>query len=139
MGEGPSKPGKLYSPLLVAVATLLGAPVAGCILVGHNLRALGKRSAAWQWLLWGVVGTAALLIVAYFLPDRFPNSALPIGYTLGMYYGVKHAHGAEFDTHIATGGARASAWAAVGVGLTCLVAILGVLFLAILALPEGQP
>jgi len=132
----PIKPVRLHSPTMITVATVLGAPIAGCILLAHNLRALGKRSVAREWLLGGLVATALIMVVAYFLPDRFPRMALPIGYILGMQQAVKHAHGAEYEAYIAAGGAKAPAWIAVVVGLVCMLAILVAVLLVILALPE---
>ena len=95
---------------------MLGAPVAGCILLAHNFRAIGKPSAARQWLIWGTLGTALLIVVAFFLPEKFPHMALPIGYTMGMRQAVKQVHGPEYAQHIALGAAKAPAWKAVGVG-----------------------
>jgi hypothetical protein len=132
MGERPNTSARLYSPALMTVATFLGAPVAGCILLAHNYRVLGKQSAARHWLIWGSIGTALLLVVAYFLPDKFPHMALPIGYTVGMHQAVKQVHGAEYAAHIAAGGAKGSVWAAVGVGLACFCTILGVFVLVVL-------
>jgi hypothetical protein len=127
---------RLYSPTLITVATLLGAPVAGCILLAHNFRVLGRHSAARQWLVGGSVGTAVLLVVGYFLPDNFPNMVLPISYTMGMHQAVKQLQGAEYASHLARGGAKGSAWMAVGTGLACLCAIVGIVLLVALVLPE---
>lgn len=136
MSETQNTSVKLYSPVLITVATLLGTPVAGCILVAHNLRALGRHSAARQWLILGSVGTAVLLVIAYFLPANFPNMVLPIGYIVGMYQAVKQMHGADYAGHIANGGAKGSAWMAVWVGLACLCAIFGIIFLVVMVVPS---
>ncbi len=128
----------LYSPGLITAATILGAPVAGCILLAHNYRSLGMKSSARQLLLWGILGTAGLLVVAFFLPDKFPHMVLPIGYTMGMREAVKQLHGKEYESHVASGGAKGSAWKAVGIGVGCLCAIMAVLFLVIMIVPAEQ-
>ena len=127
---------RLYSPALITLATFLGAPVAGCILLAHNYRALGKTATARQILIWGTLGTVLLLVVAFFLPDNFPNSALPIGYTVGMNQAVKKVHGKDYESHIASGGAKGSTWKAILTGVGCLCVIIAILLLIVFVGPE---
>jgi hypothetical protein len=127
MNEPSSPSVKLYSPALITLATFLGAPVAGCILLAHNNRMLGRRAAARQWLLWGTVGTALLLVVAFLLPDKLPHYVLPIGYTVAMHQVVERLYGPEYTRHIDNGGPAGSAWKAVGIGLASFCAIMAVI------------
>ena len=129
---------RLYSPALITVATLLGAPVAGCILLAHNYRSLGKQATAKQLLIWGTLGTALLLVVAFFLPENFPNKVIPIAYTAGMHQAVKQLHRKDYESHIENGGAKGSTWKAIITGVGCLCAIFVIIFLVLLVLP-GEP
>ena len=126
---------RLYSPALVTVATLIGAPVAGCILLAHNYRSLGRQSTAIQLLIWGTLGTVLLLVMSYFLPENFPNGVLPIGYTVGMYLLAKQLQGKDYESHIANGGVKGSTWKAVVTGVGCLCAILAITFVMVFLMP----
>jgi hypothetical protein len=131
MNESRNDTAYLYSPALITLATVLGAPVAGCILLAQNYRVIGKQATAKQILLWGIFGTILLLVVASLLPDTFPNIVLPAGYTIGMYQAVKRSHGKDYQTYLANGGAKGPIWKAVFTGILCLIAILVMVFLAV--------
>jgi hypothetical protein len=132
MFETSSATGALFSPKQIATAAFLGAPIAACWFLSRNYRALDQGRSAVQSLLWGVLGTAALLGISFFLPDNFPNQALPLGYTFGLYQFAKRMQGETVAEHVATGGRLGSWWKVVGVSLVFLVliviAIFGVVF-----------
>lgn len=116
---------KLYSAKAIAIATFIGAPIAGCILLAHNTRKLGDARSASMTLIWGIVTTAVLMIVCYFLPEKFPNSVIPIAYTVTIYKFAKQRQAEALLEHIKRGGSLASGWAAAGIGLAmlCLIVI----------------
>lgn len=126
---------RLYSPGQIAFAGFLGSPIAACWLFARNYRQLGQPKSAHQWLLWGVVGTVILFIIASFLPDSVPNLALPIGYTVGFLNAAKRIHGSAIAEHLAVGGRLDSWWAVVGVGVLCLVIVVAVIVGVVLLLP----
>jgi len=129
---------KLYSPGQIALAAFLGSPLAGCWFWSRNYLRLGQSSSSTQCLIWGAVGTVALLAISFFLPERFPDQAIPIGYTFGLLQAAKHTHGSIVAQHLSAGGRLGSWWAVVGISLLFLVIVLAILFGVILLLPDEQ-
>ena len=134
--DATPNPAKLYSPGQMAWATFLGAPVAGCLLLAFNNWRLGNQSSARVAVAFGVVSTILLLVLAFVLPEKFPNKVIPAVYTIGMFHAAKSLQGNAFESHVARGGATASTWKATGVGVMCLVGVLVVIFAAFMILPE---
>jgi len=129
---------KLYSPGQIALAALLGSPLAACWFWSRNYRQLDQPRSANQCLIWGIAGTAVLLTVSFFLPEHFPNSAIPIGYTMGLRQAAKQIHGDTITQHISAGGRLGSWWAVVGVSIGCLLLVLAVIFGVVLLLPDAH-
>lgn len=71
---------KLYSPIQVLSGSFFGGPGAVVYVLWKNFRVLGNSSAATQTLVWGGLFIIAIFLVMPFLPERFPNYALPIAY-----------------------------------------------------------
>ncbi len=88
--ESSEVAGRLFSVGQITLATFLGMPIAGCLLLAQNYRELGKGGVAWQSLAAGVASTILLLLIAFFLPENFPNMALPVAYCIGMQQLVKY-------------------------------------------------
>ena len=135
--------GKLFSTGQITLATFLGAPLAGCLLLARNQQVLGKGAAAWQPLVVGGITTTLLFIIALLLPENVPGVGLPIGSCIGMYYYAKQWQGGAIETHLKAG-ARQGSWAAVvALGIGCSVVLVGLLIAAALtfdigAAPEGE-
>jgi hypothetical protein len=129
---------KLYSPGQIALAAFLGSPLAACWFFARNYRQLDQPKIAKQYLIWGGIGTAAMLVIAFFLPDRFPNSVIPIGYTLGLFQAAKHIHGTTVARHVSAGGSLGSWWSVVGVSLLILTIVLAAVFGVVFILPDEQ-
>ncbi|MCB1208660.1 MAG: hypothetical protein KDK97_04995 [Verrucomicrobiales bacterium] len=127
---------KLYSSGQVAWSTFLGSPFAGCLLLATNFRRFGKSKASNVTLVAGFIGTALLLVLSYFLPDNIPTSALSGGSIFGMYQVAKALQGKIYEERIALGGVKASAWAATGIGLLCMICLLGIIFGIAFVVPE---
>jgi|SRR6516165_5607473 hypothetical protein len=134
-----SPPYKLYSAKAITLATFLGAPIAGCILLAHNFRKLGDTRAATAAVIWGIVITAVIMIVCFFLPEKFPNSVIPAVYTVSMYQFVKHRQAEALSEHVKHGGSLASAWAAAGIGLVWLCLLLLLCFGVFFVIDMIQP
>ena len=75
------------------------------------------------------------LIIAFLLPERFPGHIIPLAYSFAILHTAKRLQGDTYAEHIAAGGPRRSWWAAVGIGLLCLVIVFGVIFAAVYFLP----
>lgn len=115
--------GKLFTVGQITLATFLGMPIAGCLLLAQNYRELGNGGAAWQSLAAGSASTLLLLLIAFSLPENFPNMALPVAYCFGMRQLVNYLQGSEIANR------RQGSWAvAVALGLGCLVIIFGLIF-----------
>ncbi len=128
-----------FSPAQIAVATFIGAPSAGCWLMAHNFLAEGKPSLAGKWKLGGIVGTVVLLILSSFLPASVPNSALPIGYTIGLLQAAKHLFGTQVSLRIEAGHASGSWWKVIGVAVVSLAIIVATLIGAVMLLSNEVP
>jgi hypothetical protein len=76
--------GKLYSLGQIMLATFLGAPLAGSLLVAAKLSSAAEIESAWRAITCGLVSTILLLIVSLLLLERFPNSLLPVIYCIAM-------------------------------------------------------
>ncbi len=87
--------GNLFSVGQITLATFLGMPIAGCLLLARNYRELGNGGAAWQSLAAGIASTILLLLIAFWLPENFPNMALPVAYCFGMRQLVNYLQGSE--------------------------------------------
>ena len=111
----------LYTPQQVSVASFIGGPLAGCILIGSNQAARGEpRARSWTILL-GVVATIVVLGVGFALPEHFPNSVLPIAYT-GALYGVAQAIEQRHPNQLSSAN-RQPYWKVIGIGFACLVVL----------------
>ena len=126
----------LYSSGHVAWASFLGSPVAGGILMGINYFRLRKPAAGYISLIVGLILAVGFMVLAFYLPDGFPNSVLPIVSTLGMYQAAKLSQGEQYNEHLAYGGAKGSAWVATGIGLLCMIIVLALIFGVLLSVPE---
>jgi hypothetical protein len=76
---------KVYSPGQVAVGSFIGGPIAAIYVIKKNFDALGNKADASKTVLWGAVFVVFLLVLLPFLPDNFPNAALPVAYTLAAW------------------------------------------------------
>jgi hypothetical protein len=129
--------GRLYSPGQVALATLLGAPIAGALLLAANYRELGEVNAPRKAVVWGLVGTVLLLMLSFVLPDSLPNSTLPMSTAITVFLLAKNLQGTLYDSHVGAGGPKHSSWRAAGIGAACCIAILLIMFCLLLILPDA--
>lgn len=103
--------GRLYSEWQTALATWLGSPLAGCLLLARNYEVLENRRAAWQSLAAGVAGTLLLFAVIVVLPENFPaGRGISIATGFAMHQITKQLQGAAIDEHLKAGGEKGS-WA----------------------------
>jgi hypothetical protein len=82
--QPPTRP-TLYTPGQVALASFLGSPIAGALLIAGNFRRLGRPDRSWLAVLLGLLATVAILALAFVLPEKFPNSVLPAAYTGALW------------------------------------------------------
>lgn len=123
---------RLYTPGQVALAALLGAPLAGAILVAFTFKRLGRLRAAKAALILGALGTAMAFVVGWLLPDRIGYTIKSLPWVFATYYIAKGFLEPLVAAHMRAGGKRASWWAAAGIGAATGVLILLVGFAGVL-------
>jgi hypothetical protein len=114
----------LYKPSHVALATFLGTPLGGSIVLALNERRLGRKQSAVIALLVGVVTAAALVGLAFALPKNVPGAPLGIAAIVAMRFWAQKRQAAVVSAHHTAGGKIGSAWAAAGIGLASLTAVM---------------
>jgi hypothetical protein len=118
--ELPKTAVNLFSVGQITLATFLGMPKAGCLLLARNYREIGNGRAAWQSFAAGIASTTLLLFIAFRLPENFPNGALPFAYCFGMR---------QIASYLQRGGvvnSRKGSWTVtVASGVGCLIVIFG--------------
>jgi hypothetical protein len=125
----PPLPGyALYDGNSVGLATILGGPAAGAILMAANYRRLGKGGRAATVLVAGLLVTAVVVGLGSFIPAGL-SSAVAIGLFVGIRAAAKAVQGPAVEEHVRLGGRLGSKWAAVGLGLGML-AIIGAGYIA---------
>ena len=118
----------LFDSTSVALATLLGSPVAGTGLMALNYQRLGKKNAAIAALAIGMAATG----IAIAFGDRIPTYAttgVGVGLLVATSNLAKSFQGPAVQQHVLRGGPLGSRWAAAGLGLVLMVVILGGAFL----------
>ena len=116
---------KFYTQMQVAIATFLGSPIAGGILMAHNAKTAGLGNEQRVYLGVTAVVTALLLVLALATPAAGSTHGLiPIGAALVMWLWHQKAQ-CEL-----VGGGRfpnakpASWWSALGISLLVFVGLL---------------
>jgi hypothetical protein len=127
--------GRVYSIRQITAATFLGTPLAGAILMAGNATAFGEAQRRRSYLIGGAVATVLVFVVALLLPDRFPNSVLPLAYTLALQAVATRLQGANVQAQLTAGSRHHSNWRVLGVGVACLAAT--ILVLLVLAVAYG--
>jgi hypothetical protein len=119
----PPRP-TLYEPESIAIATFLGSPIAGSILWALNENRIGRTSRALAALGGGALAFALILGIGQFLPLGAAN-----GLNIGLVFGVRQAASAwrdrARDEGLAVDPIHESRWKAAGLGVLCLVLLLG--------------
>lgn len=73
---------KLYTPAQIRAGSFLGGPIAAAYLLRENFLVLDRGTEARTTVVWGIVFVAGLMALLPFLPTRFPNSIIPLLYSL---------------------------------------------------------
>lgn len=123
-------PYKLYSVRSIVLATVLGSPMAGGILMAFNYRRLCRPAAAVHAVVWTVAFTTAIIAISIILPGNLhiPNASFVVPPILAMCGLAKSLQGPAVAAHQRLGGALASAWGAAGIGVLAAALVLGALF-----------
>ena len=113
----------LYTAGHVSLATFLGTPLGGSVVLALNEHRLGRQGGAIKALLFGVLGTVFLVALGFILPDGFPSFPFGLGSLLLMGWIARSRQGEAVRVHLASGGRAASGWGAAGIGLLSLLVV----------------
>jgi hypothetical protein len=108
---------RLHSPASVTLATLLGTPVAGGIVLALNYWKWGRKGIAAAAVAAGLLITAVFAWLAWVAPAWVPAVVFIAPSVVGGYLVAKLLQGRRYDAHIADGGKRASNWIGAGIGV----------------------
>ena len=135
--EGSSTPSSaakpaydLYDSRAVALATFLGTPVAGGLVMALNYRRLGWAGTAVKTMIAAIAGTGLLILVGWNIPQGL-DSIIAIGVMFGMKAIARSLQGGTIAEHVEGGGKLASMWGACWIGLTTLAVVFGSVFLVL--------
>jgi len=120
---------ELHTPWHTTLATIIGGPIAGGLVIYWNFRKVGDAAAGKLWLYIGV-GIMAVVVAAGLLFPFSSGMGLAIGGVVAMHHLAKQALGRMLEAHKRRGGKLASAWHAAGLGLVCLVVLMGSVFMS---------
>jgi hypothetical protein len=91
---------KLCTETQVAVASGVGSPLAGGILMAHNANAVGAKGDARRYVFITTAATAALLLIGFLLPPVKPGNYLgPIIVAWLMRFWFRKAQGRIIAAH----------------------------------------
>ena len=117
---------KLYTEMQVFVASFLGSPLAGGILMARNASVVGAKREAHHYLFITAAATAALLVIGFLLPPmKSANYLGPIIVAWLMRFWFRKAQGSIIAAHPEA--ARSSWWVSLGIALLVGVCLLGLL------------
>jgi hypothetical protein len=128
---GPAPAYKLYSPGQILLAAFLGTPGAGMYLLAANRRRLGHTGLAVTTFLVGVFITVPTIFSGFAVASG-SGRTVPLFFTFWVGHYALSDEGL-LDVHLARGGQKESSWKAAGVGLACLMAILGLITVVLVA------
>ena len=124
----------LYSIGAVGIATFIGSPLAGALLLTRNLAALGRSSESGG--IWGlaVAVFVALTALALILPESVPALPFTIAQLMWMTWLTQQRVGEQIRVHREQAGIFHSNWKAAGIGLLFGVVIFAIAFAVVLLL-----
>ncbi len=114
----------LFDSLSVALATFLGTPIAGTILMAVNYRRLQEGGKAAAAVAIGVVATILAIVFGNIIPGAF-STIIAVGLLLTIRSCAQSLQGPAVTQHVSQGGTLGSRWAAAGVGIAVLAVLAG--------------
>jgi hypothetical protein len=120
----------LYSSSAVALATFLGTPAAGTLLMAVNYRRTGRTGSAVTAFSLGLLISAVAVGLGYVAPQNFTVS-LGVALLALTRYLAEKLQGRLVAEHLSRGGKMGSRWVAAGIGVAFLCLILGAVVLPV--------
>ncbi|MDX1802573.1 MAG: hypothetical protein R3292_00730 [Alcanivorax sp.] len=116
----------------IGIASLLGSAVAGGVLLYLNESKRGDTARGLSLLGLSVLILAIAIALAFALPPQVPGLLFHLGQMLVMLQIGSLNQGDDLQRHQAQGHALASNWKAVGLSILVMLALLAILFPAML-------
>ena len=118
--------GQLYSVWAVVLATFLGSPLAGGVVMSINCRRLSEPNAARDILLWTAILTVGSLLLGGLIPRemRLVEAMLVGLQVFVMYFLAARLMSRAIALHLEQGGEIASYWSVVVIGIVCGIILL---------------
>jgi hypothetical protein len=113
---------KVYSPVQVLVGSFVGGPFAAVFVLWRNFLALGNTVGATQTIIWGTLLALLVFVALPFLPEKFPNSAIPVAYAATAYLVAQQCQISKEDITKSGQYELRSNWNVLGVSLGFLLA-----------------
>ena len=125
---------RVYSPNQAASGAFLGGPIAAVLFLKQNFRALGNPNGESKVRIYGAAFVLLVFGIAPFLPEEFPNMAIPLATVITTRLVVEKYQVSKQAIVESELLAFQSNWRVLGVSLACLVASFAILFAVIVGL-----
>ncbi len=119
---------KLYDSNAVAVASFLGGPIPGTVLMAINYRRLGQATNA----LLAILAGLSTIVIGILFQSLFPQGTfivLGISLSAATWRTAEKLQGPTVDEHVNRGGPLGSSWMGGALGTIFLVFVLALIFL----------
>lgn len=111
----------LYSKRGIAIASIIGTPIASSYLIKHNFDRLGEEDNGRTAMIFGISFTVSLFVLLYSIPDsiisKIPSQILPLLYTLLTNFLVEKYQGEKLKQYENSELSYITKWKAAGIGL----------------------
>jgi len=141
--ETPTTPDlKFYSIRSISLATFIGGPILGGIVMRKNFVNMGQKLNGTLALVIGIVATIAIFAFLFSIPKeiagKIPPPVIPGIYTAFAYLIAQRLMGKELKEHKDNGGTYYSAWRVFGIFLI-IILISAIVFILGDLLATHQP
>jgi hypothetical protein len=126
---------KLYDSGAVALASFLGGPIPGTILMALNYRRLGRPNHALLAIMAGWSAFLGAVLLGNVLPHG-TTTGIGIGLSAATWRTAQTLQGHDIDQHINRGGQVGTRWVGTGIGSLFLCAFLALIFLPEILSPK---
>lgn len=121
IAEPPSE--KVFSETSVRVGTFLGGPLIAGYLMAENFRVFKETEKVNNTWIISIISTIIIFggIFLVPLPEKIPNSVIPLAYTAVVSFLVQKYQGGQIKSHVNLGGAVFGWWRVVIISVIGLI------------------
>lgn len=116
---------KLFDANAVTLATFLGSPFAGCLLMAINYHRLGHNARAVITLFVGIFLTVLLIFIGWTIKATIP---IAMAMVFAARWSAEKLQGPAIQNHLNQGGLRFTRWTAFWIGIIFLVLLFSLIF-----------